>query len=100
MSVYPYRNKAGNQIDILIDDYRKEITIAFEVSLTETRNEEQLRNLLNTELCEEIERISGAPIVNKVIVYRGETADSENVLYINVEDFLANTAEWIVHLSS
>lgn len=89
-----YRNEFGKEIDLVVLDMQNKSSVAIEVKLSKKQDFHQTKALKDQALCEEIERKSGLPIFNKVLVYTGESSQAEDgVLYLNAEDFLNNAKE-------
>lgn len=90
IKIAKYRNGKNQEIDVLIENLDKKTSVAIEVKLSDQKHAHQLRHLTNEEFCREIEGKTGTRISNKVVVYRGETTQSNvpGVCYINVEQLL------------
>lgn len=85
-----YRNLKGQEFDIVVSDYEKESSVAIEVKLSNAMNDGQLKHLADKEFCEEVEKSTGTSIASKVLLYLGETQETNEmgVTYYNVEEFL------------
>lgn len=89
------------EYDMVITNVISQKSIAFEIKRSYLRVVRQKRNLKNRELQNDFERMTGTSIVQKAILYSGETTnDEEGVQYINASDFLKNTVDILNSLYS
>lgn len=99
--VSKYRSLKGNEMDVIVMNFKKDTSLALEVKLSDKQTESQRKHLVNEGFCEEIEGKTGLPIVNKAVIYLGENGETgDGVLYINAEDFLKRSKEMTVALLS
>ena len=100
VKVLKYNNMRGQEVDVLVEDLRTTKSIAFEIKFSDQVSEKsQLKHLLNDDFCSEIEQKTGTQIVNKIVLYRGDSLTPQSdALYLNVEDFLINTDEYMEKL--
>lgn len=99
ITVCKYNNVLNAEIDILVMDLVNNCTVAIEVKLSDKRNKEQFKHLINDSLCEEIEAKSGTKIIKKIVMYRGDSTTSEEnpeIEYLNVEEYLCNIPMYLV----
>lgn len=93
IAVMKYCNADNKEIDIVVFDFAAQSVCLIEVKHSSVQTEGQIKNLCDPELCAEIERKAGLPIVNKAVVYLGKSGEFNGVLYINVEEFLCHSQE-------
>lgn len=93
-----YRQEStGKEFDVIILDVRLKKSTVIEVKLSNKRNKNQIRHLVDKDFCNEFEAETGTKIVSKVVIYSGESItntylENENrVIYLNAEDYLINT---------
>ncbi len=107
--VSKYEQETSNkEFDVFIADLTSQSAIAIEVKLSTKQVEQQVRHLIDADFCQRFEKEIGTAIVNKLVLYRGESEfnpfkenDSDKqVVYVNVEDFLLHTPEMVEQLLS
>lgn len=101
--VSKYRQNAVNkEFDVYMADYRSRTACVIEVKLSKECDRHQIRHLEDEQFCKDFEVKTGFAIKNKVVLYNGETilnpfseANLENqVLYLNVEDYLCHIRQY------
>lgn len=102
VKVLKYNNMRGQEVDVLLEDLNAAKSVAFEIKFSDQVNEDsQLKHLVNDDFCAELEAKTGTKIINKVVLYRGESITPQSdALYLNVEDFLLHTDEYMKKLSA
>ena len=94
ISRYRSEKLQGAEIDIIVLDRDSNSVVAMEVKHSDKTVDGQRKQLVREDISDDIERITGRKIVNRVVLYRGEnTHTKDGVLYINVNDFLINSQE-------
>ena len=78
---------AVGEFDMVVCDTKALTCEIYEVKYSKELVPEQYRHLENEEKCAMTEHRYGE-IIGKYVIYRGEAAVSENVQYLNVEDYL------------
>ena len=82
----------GGEIDMIIYDNKNNNCRLYEIKHGAVPVKEQCRHLLNELECEKIRQIYGE-IIDKVVIYRGETQETEwNVEYLNAIGFLEDVS--------
>lgn len=91
------RYQGNKETGIMIEDLVNQSTLLIEVRFSDKPIKEQLKQLIDTELCNNIEAETGTAITNKLLLYRGKSffENSCNVLYFNAETLLINTEDII-----
>ncbi len=82
---------AAGEFDMVIYDAKRDECRVFEVKHSLQRTPEQYRHLIDAQKCAQTERRFG-PIVERTVLYRGESAQENNVRYQNVEEYLNSLA--------
>ncbi|WP_035776600.1 AAA family ATPase [Butyrivibrio sp. VCB2001] len=77
----------AGEIDMVIADDRKYECELYEIKHSDQVDPHQYRHLINDEMCDRVEFKYGT-IVNKTVLYRGESASRDGVIYKNVEEYL------------
>lgn len=91
-----FRDAEGREIDITVSCYSPMRSIAIEVKYSKVTAKEQVRHLLDEEFCFEVKRKLGGEIIDKMVIYRGDSCVFNTIKYINVEEFLCNMTKYIV----
>ena len=78
---------AVGEFDMVIHDPKALTCEIFEIKYSEKVVPEQYRHLVNSEKCAETEHRFGT-ITNKAVIYRGEKTVSDDINYLNVEEYL------------
>ena len=78
---------AMGEFDMVIFDEEKYECQLYEIKHTDTAVKEQCKYLLDKEKCDQVEYKYGT-IIEKTVLYRGQTKTSFGVTYKNVEEFL------------
>ena len=73
--------------NLVIHDPKALTCEIFEIKYSEKVVPEQYRHLVNSEKCAETEHRFGT-ITNKAVIYRGEKTVSDDINYLNVEEYL------------
>lgn len=82
---------AGGEFDMVIYDRERNVCGIYEIKHSDKSDSNQYRHLIDDEECAPTERRFGT-IVNKTVLYRGDSFDTENgIKYRNVEEYLKNT---------
>ena len=82
---------AGGEFDMVIYDRERNVCGIYEIKRSDKSDSNQYRHLIDDEECAPTERRFGT-IVNKTVLYRGDSFDTENgIKYRNVEEYLKNT---------
>ena len=86
--VFKYRTLSNKEIDMIIYDPNLNTSSLFEIKHSDSKNIElQTRYLLDKEILTKLENEYGN-ITNKSVLYKGNTEYSDEISYINVEEFL------------
>ena len=78
---------AVGEFDMVVADSKTLTCEIFEIKYSQEVVPAQYRHLLNVEKCAQTEHRFGA-ITSRTVIYRGKTRESDNVKYINVEEYL------------
>ena len=78
---------AVGEFDMVVADPKTLTCKIFEIKYSQEVVPAQYRHLIDTEKCAQTEHRFGT-IISRTVIYRGETTDSENVRYVNVEEYL------------
>jgi len=78
---------AVGEFDMVVADPETLTCEIYEIKHSKEVVPAQYRHLLDEEKCAQTEHRYGA-IVNRTVIYRGETTESDNVKYVNVEAYL------------
>lgn len=76
------------EFDMVVADPSTPSCEIYEVKYSKERVPEQYRHLVNTEKCEMTAHRFGE-ITRRCVIYRGESAKTDDIEYINVEEYLA-----------
>lgn len=75
--------------DVVVTNNSTHESIAFEVKRSDQMVERQKKHLVNKEFQDTFERLTGAKVVKKAVLYSGKTQKDDNGFqYINTSDFL------------
>lgn len=84
-------SQGSAEYDVVVTNNSTHESIAFEVKRSNKKVEAQKNHMKNTEFQNTFERLTNTKVVNKAILYSGETQkDNEGFQYINTSDFLKN----------
>ena len=75
------------EFDMVIEDPRKTEIEIYEIKYSKERVADQARHLKDAKKCETAEFLYGK-ITGKTVLYRGENAEIDGILYRNIEDYL------------
>ena len=78
---------AVGEFDMVVADSKTLTCEIFEIKYSRKVVPAQYRHLLDVEKCAQTEHRFGA-ITSRTVIYRGKTRESDNVKYINVEEYL------------
>lgn len=78
---------AVGEFDMVVADPKALTCEIFEIKYSKEIVPMQSRHLIDSEKCAQTEHRFGR-ITARTVIYRGETTDSENVRYVNVEEYL------------
>ena len=78
---------AVGEFDMVVADPKTLTCEIFEIKYSRKVVPAQYRHLLDVEKCAQTEHRFGA-ITSRTVIYRGKTRESDNVKYINVEEYL------------
>ena len=78
---------AVGEFDMVVADSKTLTCEIFEIKYSRKVVPAQYRHLLDVEKCAQTEHRFGA-ITSRTVIYRGKTGESDNVKYINVEEYL------------
>lgn len=79
------------KVSVAVLDFITQAVCLIEVKYSQA----QTNNLCDDKLCAEIEQKAGMPIANKAVVYLGKSGEQNGVLYINAEEFLCRSQEFV-----
>lgn len=78
---------AVGEFDMVVADSKTLTCEIFEIKYSKEFVPAQYRHLIDEEKCAQTEHRFGA-ITSRTVIYRGETTESDNVKYVNVEEYL------------
>jgi len=78
---------AVGEFDMVVHDPEKLTCEIYEVKYSREVVPQQYRHLINQDKCAQTEHRFGT-ITGRYVIYRGESAESEGVKYLNVEEYL------------
>ena len=78
---------AIGEFDMVISDEENATSKIYEIKHSSKRTSEQCKHLLDNKKCSDTE-FSYGKIIQKVVLYRGETCKEGDIDYINVEEYL------------
>ncbi len=85
--VFQFKFDVGGEYDMVIYDKKNHTCRIYEIKHSTQIADKQIRHLINAEKCKTIEERFGK-ISGKYVLYRGENKTTDNVKYMNVEQFL------------
>ena len=94
-SISKYNNKMGSTFDAVVSDFKRGCSLVFEVKHFSEIDDKQVIHLKDKEFCVEFEEKYGTKIVDKAVIYNGQTKNVSGIQYINAEEFLINTDDFI-----
>ncbi len=77
------------EFDMVVADERNGTCQIYEIKHSKQKNENQYRHLIDEDKLKQTEHRFGK-IIDKAVLYRGESTTYNNVKYINVEEYLKN----------
>lgn len=87
--IFKFKFNSGGEFDIVIYDKLYNNCTIYEVKHSDKIAPNQIKNLIDKEKCDIIEKKYGL-ITKKYVLYRGTQTTIDGIEYINVEDFLIN----------
>lgn len=81
----------NGEFDVVVTDYSSNKSILFEVKHSEKIVKRQAAHLRSNEACDEFWRKYHTLIAAKVVIYMGQNAIDDDVIYLNAENFLKNS---------
>lgn len=78
---------AVGEFDMVVFDHEAACCTIYEIKHSRERVAEQCKHLVDPKKCEDTEFRYG-PIIEKVVIYRGETVEENGIHYVNVEEYL------------
>ena len=78
---------AVGEFDMVVVDSKALTCEIFEIKYSKEIVPAQYRHLIDEEKCAQTEHRYGT-ITARTVIYRGETTESDNIKYINVEEYL------------
>ena len=78
---------AVGEFDMVVFDPEAACCTIYEIKHSTERVAEQCKHLVDPKKCEDTEFRYG-PIMDKVVIYRGETVEESGIHYVNVEEYL------------
>lgn len=92
-SISKYSNNMGSEFDVVVSDFKRGRSLALEVKHSSEIDDKQVIHLKDKEFCKEFEEKYGTQIVEKAVIYNGQTKNVSGIQYMNAEEFLTNTDE-------
>ena len=80
---------AAGEIDMVVLDEENESTSLYEIKYSSIIDKNQYRHLVNEDVNNKIERLF-YPIKNRYVIYNGESQRVDDIIYINVVDYLTS----------
>ncbi len=98
------RYEPSKEFDVVIMNYPKKKAAIIEVKHSDKIDTHQSRHLRDEEFCKLFEEDTGTKIINKVVIYRGESkltsCNNEDITYLNAEKYLRNLDDYICALTT